>query len=93
MRHSKNTRKQAISGENLRLAKILARPAPDYPQDRQPGQIIQRQNGQELIVELIPWGRCDQHRAVFPDGSEIRAGMDEIHAEIRRRLPPRKSVD
>ena len=77
---------------NNRLVHALSRIGTDYPQDREPGRIIQRQNGQEMIVDLIPWGRCDQWRAVFPDGTEVRGGMDKIHAEIRGRMPPRKGL-
>lgn len=77
---------------NSRLEAALSHPTPDYPQGRKPGQIIQRHNGQELVIDLIPWGRCTQWRAVFPGGLEIMGGMDEIHAEIRRRIPPLNAV-
>lgn len=91
MRHRKYTANDREKATNSRLAAALNRPAPDYPQGRVPGQIIQHQNGQELTVALIPWGRCTQWKAIFPDGAEIRGGMDEIHAEIRKRMPPRHS--
>jgi len=72
----------------VRLANALAMPAPDYPQDRTPGQIIKRINGQELIVDLIPKGYCNQWLAIFPDGFKLLAGMSKIDAEIRKRMPP-----
>ena len=84
----KFTDKSRESANLARFRKILESEPLDYPQIRHPGQIIQRANGQELIVELIPWGRCTQWRAVFPDGAEIKGGMGEIHAEIRKRMPP-----
>ncbi|MCK4782153.1 MAG: hypothetical protein KAV87_00270 [Desulfobacteraceae bacterium] len=77
-----------IKSAQVRLANALAHPTPDYPLERVPGQIIHVINRQILIVDLIPKGRCVQHLARFPDGTEILAGLNGIHAEIRKRMPP-----
>lgn len=82
------TDQDRIKSAQARLANALAYPAPDYPLDREPGQIIHMVNRQILIVDLIPKGRCVQHLARFPDGTEVLAGLNGIHAEIRKRMPP-----
>ena len=87
MRHKYTDYDRQKSAE-VRLANALAYPAPDYPLDRVPGQIIHIVNRQILVVDLIPKGRCVQHLAKFPDGTEILAGLNGIHAEIRKRIPP-----
>ncbi len=86
MRHY--TDQDRIKSAQARLANALEHPVPDYPLDREPGQIIHIINRQILIVDLMPKGRCVQHLARFPDGSEILAGLNGIHAEIRKRMPP-----
>lgn len=91
MRHYDDTDREAA--KRARLGKIAdIKHDEPRPAERQPGESIHRLNGQELIVKLLPWGRCTQYRAVFPDGAEIKGGMDEIHTEIRRRMPPLRGI-
>jgi len=83
-------RERAKSGVRARLANIMARPAPDYPEERRPGKITISLNGQDIVVDLIPEGNCTQYLAIF-NGEKWRvAGMKAIHAEIRKRMPPLK---
>jgi len=84
--------------DNDRLKSVFVRAAnradnlPEYPEERKTREIVVTEEGAELLrVILKPWGRCDQWCAVFP-GGEIKGGMDEIHAEIRRVMPPRRGM-
>ena len=79
-------------GQRERLGKILGSPAPDYPQGRKPGRITVDVNGVALVVDLIPAGNCTQWLAIFDGAPWKVAGMDKIHTEIRRRMPPLKGV-
>ena len=78
-----------VKAAEARDRNITSGPAPNYPLPRINGEIIKRVNGEELIVCLYPWGKCTQWRAVFPDGKEVKGGMNKIDSEIRRRMPPR----
>ena len=88
MRHRKYTHKQAVAGVAAKLRNILDGPSPNYPLDRVPGYIVQFVNNRFQVVDLLPEGYCNQHRAIFQNGIEIVAGMDAIHAELRKRMPP-----
>lgn len=91
MRHypaRKFTHDQALAGVEAKLRKLVNMPPPDYPLDRVPGYIIHFVNGIYTVVNLEPEGYCSQHRATFHDNSSILSGMDGIHAEIRRVMPP-----
>jgi len=95
MRHYDDNDRDKAQRERFRNA--LEFPAPDYPTDRKPGKITVELNGMTLVVDLIPDGNCTQWRVLFGgvlwvrNGSVVVAGMKQIHAEIRRRMPPARS--
>jgi uncharacterized membrane protein len=82
-----------IDREKAQVARFANQLAftPDYPEPRKDGFIFKYVNGILLFVELIAEGRCDQHRAIFPNGKQILCGMAEIDQAIRFRMPPRLS--
>lgn len=88
MRHRKFSHKQAIAGVKARLSNLIDIPPPEQLIERVPGYIIHFVNGKFTVVGLEPEGRCDQHRALFKGGGSILSGMDGIHAEIRKIMPP-----
>ena len=71
-----------------RFAKMLLIPPEPRPLDRVPGYIVHFVNNKFTVVDLLPAGYCNQHKAVFPDGHSIISGMVGIHAEIRKMVRP-----
>ena len=88
MRHRKFTHKQALAGVEARLMNLVNMPPSEYPIDRVHGYIIHFVNNKFQVVDLIPEGYCNQYKAVFQSGNSILSGMDGIHAEIRKIMPP-----
>ena len=88
MRHRKFTHKQALAGVEARLRNLVDMPPPTQLLDRVPGYIIHFVNNKFQVVDLIPEGYCNQYKAVFQSVNSILSGMDGIHAEIRKIMPP-----
>lgn len=91
-KHRENQKLRSALGVAAVNRNLINGPCPDYPAQRENGVIIQAVNKQIVVVDLIPEGRCDQWLALFPSGEFGVAGMNDIHAEIRRIMPPAGSV-
>ena len=90
----KYTDQQRAKAVKIRLANIMKKPAPDYPEPRKPGKIVIEINGIKTIVDLKPHPRHIAQWVVTINGKiwKRKAGMNKVWREIARLNPPARNL-